>query len=194
MGMTSSRTVVMRSSTAWGLPRIVVDRAYMPPLLPGNGDVPAASPRGTLCSPLRGRATVLGAAGGQAETGSNLAGRGRGGAIFAARRCAAPQEARRVADESRRTATASLVRRRCGCAARITVGRDEACHACTRGLEPEDGARGWGWTGPTGRRTPSSSVRGTTGWWRRTSWPTRDGTWWSARPPPNRVALFAPRR
>jgi hypothetical protein len=41
---------VVRSSTTSVRPRIVVDRAYMPPLLPGNGDAPAASPRRPLCS------------------------------------------------------------------------------------------------------------------------------------------------
>jgi hypothetical protein len=39
-----------RLSKVSGLARIVVDRAYVPPLLPGDGDAPAAS-RGTLCSP-----------------------------------------------------------------------------------------------------------------------------------------------
>src|SRR5919112_3848555 len=51
----------MRSSRVSGPTRIVVDRAYMPPLLPRDGDAPAASPRGTLCSPSEAEATGLGA-------------------------------------------------------------------------------------------------------------------------------------
>src|SRR3712207_3816283 len=55
----------MPSSTDAGLPWMVVERAYMPPLLSGGalrggGGARAASPRRTACSPTPRQATVRG--------------------------------------------------------------------------------------------------------------------------------------
>src|SRR3954468_4789463 len=38
---------------------MVVDRAYMPPLPPGDGDTPAASPHGSLCSSREAGTTAV---------------------------------------------------------------------------------------------------------------------------------------
>src|SRR4051812_37575318 len=45
----------MPSSIDCGFPMRVLERAYMPPLLPGGGDTLAASPQGTPSSPEASR-------------------------------------------------------------------------------------------------------------------------------------------